>query len=302
VLEALVASGAFDSLRTERSLLYAAIPDAMQAAEQHEHNQNAGMVDLFGNLESVNSPPAMQEDSYSRYRHLKPLTLQQRLQSEKDVLGLYVTGHPMDAYKAELACFIRRNLDQLVPTKKPCWIAGLVVARRTVKNRHGNNIAFITLDDLKARVEVALFTEVYDQYYEYVQIGQLLVIEGDVSADDYSGGLKATARQILNMAQARAYFAGSLRLELTTNYLRQHGSKQLQQLLSTRQVNNDGPASRLYLGISNGHVRGLIDCASSWQLQVDDDLLMELEDLLGADAVLMDYQRVSGSQDIDRLY
>ena len=300
VLEVLVSSGACDSLGTERSLLYAAIPDAIQAAEQHEHNQNAGMVDLFGNFESVNSPPTMQEDPYSRYRHLKPFTLQQRLQSEKDVLGLYVTGHPIDAYEAELACFIRRNLDQLVPTQKPCWVAGMVVARRTVKNRHGNNIAFITLDDLKARVEVALFTEVYDRYYEYVQVGQLLVIEGDVSADDYSGGLKVNACQILNMVQARAYFASGLRLELTTDYLRQYGSKQLQQLLSSRRVNSDEPASKLYLGISNGHVRGLIDCASSWQLQVDDDLLIELEDLLGVDAVLMDYQQASGSH--DRLY
>ena len=146
VLEALVASGALDDLvpNKERSVLYSAIPDAVQSADQSERNSDAGMMDLFGEIAATADDAASLELAYERHITTRSLTLKQRLKGEKDTLGLYVTGHPIDSYDHELGRFLRCRLDQLMAKKDKQWIAGLVVASRTMKTKRGKTIAFLT--------------------------------------------------------------------------------------------------------------------------------------------------------------
>jgi DNA polymerase III alpha subunit len=129
VLEALVASGALDDLvpNKERSVLYSAIPDAVQSADQSERNSDAGMMDLFGEIAATAYDSASLELAYERHITTRSLTLKQRLKGEKDTLGLYVTGHPIDSYDHELGRFLRCRLDQLMAKKDKQWIAGLQV-------------------------------------------------------------------------------------------------------------------------------------------------------------------------------
>ncbi|MDC9720372.1 MAG: DNA polymerase III subunit alpha [Gammaproteobacteria bacterium] len=294
VLEALVASGALDNLvpNKERSVLYSAIPDAVQSADQSERNADAGMVDLFGEISAPANDDGSLEQTYERHINARPLTLKQRLKGEKNTLGLYVTGHPIDGYDHELECFLRCRLDQLMPKKDKQWIAGLVVASRTMKTKRGKTIAFLTLDDRRARVDVALFGDSYEKYRDLLQNDRLLIIEGEVSEDDYSGGLKVTAQQILTMPQARTVFSKGLRLCIGSNFAQGKGLQQLLEILTPHQVKGDAPAAKLELQYQNHVGQGVIRCASPWRIQVEDDMLQDLAYLLGDDGVKMRYRKL----------
>ena len=294
VLEALVASGALDDLvpNKERSVLYSAIPDAVQSADQSERNSDAGMMDLFGEIAATADDAASLELAYERHITTRSLTLKQRLKGEKDTLGLYVTGHPIDSYDHELGRFLRCRLDQLMAKKDKQWIAGLVVASRTMKTKRGKTIAFLTLDDRRARIDVALFGDTYEKYRELLQTDRLLIVEGEVSEDDYSGGLKVSAQQILTMPQARTVFSKGLRLSIAPDFAQGKGLQQLLGILSPHQVYGDKPAAKLELQYENSVGRGVIRCASPWRLEVEDDMLQELVYLLGAHAVKMRYRKL----------
>nr|MCS5559432.1 OB-fold nucleic acid binding domain-containing protein [Oceanospirillaceae bacterium] len=294
VLEALVASGALDQMvpNQERAVLYSAIPDAVQAADQSERNQDAGMMDLFGEITAVVDDVDALDVAYDRHMSARPLTLKQRLKGEKNTLGLYVTGHPIDSYDHELGRFLRCRLDQLFAKKEKQWIAGLVVASRTMKTKRGKTIAFLTLDDRRARVDVALFGDTYDKYRELLQNDRLLIVEGEVSEDDYSGGLKVSAQQILTMSQARTVFSKGLHLSVAAEFAQGKGLQQLLQIVTPHQVSGDTPAAKLELQVENGIGRGVIRCASPWRLQVEDDMLQDLAYLLGEDAVKMRYRKL----------
>jgi len=294
VLEALVASGALDNLvpNKERSVLYSAIPDAVQSADQSERNSDAGMMDLFGEIAATADDAASLELAYERHITTRSLTLKQRLKGEKDTLGLYVTGHPIDSYDHELGRFLRCRLDQLMAKKDKQWIAGLVVASRTMKTKRGKIIAFLTLDDRRARIDVALFGDTYEKYRELLQTDRLLIVEGEVSEDDYSGGLKVSAQQILTMPQARTVFSKGLRLSIAPDFAQGKGLQQLLGILSPHQVYGDKPAAKLELQYENSVGRGVIRCASPWRLEVGDDMLQELVYLLGAHAVKMRYRKL----------
>ncbi len=294
VLEALVASGALDQMvpNQERAVLYSAIPDAVQAADQNERNQDAGMMDLFGEIAAVVDDVDALDAAYDRHMSARPLTLKQRLKGEKNTLGLYVTGHPIDSYDHELGRFLRCRLDQLFAKKEKQWIAGLVVASRTMKTKRGKTIAFLTLDDRRARVDVVLFGDTYNKYRELLQNDRLLIVEGEVSEDDYSGGLKVSAQQILTMPQARTVFSKGLHLSVAAEFAQGKGLQQLLQILTPHQVSGDTPAAKLELQVENDIGRGVIRCASPWRLQVEDDMLQDLAYLLGEDAVKMRYRKL----------
>src|SRR5690606_40511758 len=87
----------------------------------------------------------------------------ERLRQEKETLGLYLTGHPFDEYEEEVRRFARNAIADLKPNRNNQVVAGLVVNIRTMRNKRGSNIAFVTLDDRTARLEVTLFSEAYQQ-------------------------------------------------------------------------------------------------------------------------------------------
>src|SRR5690554_6026333 len=161
VLEALVSCGAFDRLvnTAPRSILWANIVDAMKSASQSAANEAAGMMDLFGEIQEEVAATA---DPYERYRHVPEWTLRERLNGERETLGLFVTGHPFDEYEAEVRRFISTKLVDVEPSSSPQKVAGMVVDMRVMKNKRGDSMCFVTLDDRSGRLEVALFADVYN--------------------------------------------------------------------------------------------------------------------------------------------
>ncbi|MEN9463958.1 MAG: hypothetical protein RL217_139 [Pseudomonadota bacterium] len=279
VLEALVRAGAFDELsRTaSRSVLMASLDDAMKSAGQAASNTESGIFDLFGDEQQEQAAHA---DPYERHAHLRDWTLKERLQGERDTLGLYVTGHPFDEYEAEARLLAPKKLVDVKPEKGVQKLAGLVVDMRVMKNKRGDNMGFITLDDRSGRMEVALFSDIYESVRELVEKDKVLLVEAIVAQDEYSGGLKATGRSLLDINQARLKYAQSLYIEVDAQKYEERLCEDLQRVLKTR---SDG--CPVVLGFSNEVARCKLRLGDSWRIDPTDELLQELRYLYGEKAV-----------------
>ena len=109
--------------------MLAAMDEAVKLAEQHARNTSSGMGDLFGNS-IVESASDINYDSYSAARNLSP---KERLNGERDTLGLYLTGHPIDEYEEELAKMHPNRISALRPGKNSTTVSGMVVGMRIMK-------------------------------------------------------------------------------------------------------------------------------------------------------------------------
>ena len=187
-LEAMIRGGAMDQIGPEgdishrRAVMLACMDEAVKLAEQHIRNQVSGMGDLFGDS-IVDSAP---EISYLAFDDVKSLSVKDRLNGEKDTLGLYLTGHPIDEYESELKKMFPHRIANLRSGKDSLTISGMIVAMRILKNKRGDNFAFLTLDDKSGRIEISVWAEKFNAYRDILVKDALLVIKGVISEDDFT--------------------------------------------------------------------------------------------------------------------
>jgi len=281
-MEALIRSGAMDKLCPSRAQLMASIEKAIQQADQQSRNDAAGMIDMFGEmLESSGEG----EDPYADVANVREWPEKERLKGEKDTLGIYLTGHPFDEYEREVRRFVRNSIADLKPNKSPQRVAGLVVAQRTMKTRTGSTMCFITLDDRSARIEATLFSEAFFENRELLQSDQVIVVEGQVSHDDYSGQMKMRVSSVMDVATARQQFSRGIRLALHADQLQNGLLEKLDDTL--RPFRNEG--SPVWIEYSSAEARTRIELGESWRVQPDDNLLFELKHLVGEKSVELVY-------------
>jgi DNA polymerase-3 subunit alpha len=220
-MEALVRSGALDNmvegdLDYARALLSALLPQAMQAAEQSSRNQASGVEDMFGEI-----APAGTEDADLSASNItvRAWAEQHRLKVEKDTLGLWLSGHPIDEFLDELSHITKNRLVNLRPERGPQTIAGVLHSMRTMKNKAGDTIAFLVLDDSSARFEFSLFAKEYEKYRETLVKDVIMVVECAVSIDDYSGGMRGRGKSVMTLSQARKRNAHRVALNLQSESL-----------------------------------------------------------------------------------
>jgi DNA polymerase-3 subunit alpha len=200
-MEALVRSGSFDSLEANRASLLASLGNAIEAAERGE--QFAAQSSLFGG--AGGAPEAFELVPAA------PWGERERLVNEKQSLGFYLSGHPFNAYREELRRFARTPLANLAPQMEPVTLAGVIYGV-AVRNSRRGRMAVLTLDDGSARVEVVVFGELFHQKRAVIQEDQVVVVRGKVFPDEFSGGLRITADDVMDLAEVRGAYARLLRL------------------------------------------------------------------------------------------
>jgi DNA polymerase-3 subunit alpha len=280
-LEALIRAGAFDSLGTDRAVLMASLPAAMQAAEQSASTRDAGMFDLFGDVVAT----AQDGDVYAEFRQVRPWSTRQRLEGEKETLGLYVTGHPIDDYATELRRFVPNRIVDLKADNNAQTVAGLVVSLRLMKNKRGDNMAFVTLDDRSARIEVALFADSYAEHRDRLVKDAILVVEGVVSHDDFSGSLKMRAKGVRTLLEARSQLARALQLQLEESDFGADFAVEFRRLLEGS-LQGSCP---LVVNYRRRDAGARLQLGESWRVEPSDELLGRLKERYGADRVQLTY-------------
>jgi DNA polymerase-3 subunit alpha len=215
-LDVLIRSGAMDSLDPDRNRarMLHELPDTLQAAEQRQRDRESGQVDMFGTV--VTQTSHVEVD----HQVITPWTALQALQSERETLGLYLTGHPVDLQREDLACFTNCKLgdiESVIPAEAmgnrrgaPMILGGLVRAIR----RRGNRGGFVSIEDRSGRIEVQLFDEAWALYADMLTKDEIIVVEGRVSVDDFSGGFRMSAQKIMTLAAAKSRFARGIQVSL----------------------------------------------------------------------------------------
>lgn len=274
VLEALIKSGAMDCFEIERSVLMASLDKALKLADKTQKNQDLGQGDLFSLFD--------EDDQDEVYLPCKAWSQLQRLEGEKETLGLYLTGHPSSQYLQELKQFTT-PIGRLNPSmSKKAWLCGQVSSVRRIITKRGKKLTILSVEDASGKLDVVVFSEIYDALTFVVQGGMMIVVEGELAHDDFNGGIKMTAAQLVTISEARTRFARCLTLHF-----------------NARQETNI-PAVKALLGAHSGRclvqikyqnasASALLSVDRQWSVNPDDDLLTRLGDVLGVENVWMSY-------------
>ena len=218
-LEALLQGGALDALGKNRASLMLQLPEVLKATDQMARNRDAGMVDMFGNATGA-------ADIVIELPETDEWPLAQLLQGERDTLGHYLSGHPMDPYRDELQRLVGHDLSSLdalwenrPQEARSGWrpqmqavVAGQVIGMR----KRGDSQAFVQLEDGRGRIECAFFGEQWQEFAPLLTRDRILVVEGGLREDEFSGGFALRANrawdftQICNQAAQRI----SIRIDL----------------------------------------------------------------------------------------
>ncbi len=274
VVESLIRGGAFDTLESNRASLLASVNLAITAAEQGKANiaQNS----LFSEEQTQKVDMV----------HLDPWTPQQKLQEEKVALGFYFSGHPFTFFEKRVRPFIKTQIKELKPQEQPYVIAGVIVAIRIRMTTRGK-MAIVTLDDAISRVDVVVGNELLTQSQRLVQEDQLLIVEGRVSHDDFTGGIRVTARKLFDLATARNQFAHHLKISCNG----QSDANKLREILKPYcgHPQHDLKRCRVKIDYHNdqGHVELLL--GREWQVDLHDELLDGLTQWLSEENVKILY-------------
>jgi len=272
-IESLVKSGAMDSFGVDRGVLMASVGLAMDSAEQAEAAAN--QVSLFENADSG-------FDDSPEYVNVPPWTDKQRLTEEKTALGFYLSGHLFESYAGEVRKFIRVKLADIAPAREPKLLAGIISGQRVQMTQRGRMV-IVTLDDGSAQVEVTVYNEVYDPNRALFKEDEFLAVQGKVSEDRFSGGLRVTADKVMNIAAVRASFVKALRLSMNG----QADAKKLREVIQPFQQ-TDASCPIVVEYTKNGALAEL-RLSDEWRVRADDALRAKLSDWLSADNVRFEY-------------
>ncbi len=286
VIEALIRAGAFDRLDTEtcdpqngqrahRARLLASVGIALEAAEQAERHARQSSLFADETAEGGKNPHYVEAARWSERDHLL---------NEKQALGFFISGHPFNACRAELSSFVRKSLAQLEPQREPVLLAGIVVSTRTQMTRRGK-MAIVMIDDASAQLEVTIFNTLFEAERTKIRVDELLLIEGKVMADDFSGGLRVVADKLLTLGEARGRFARVLSLSMNGN----PDADRLHRLLTPYRTSSQSESCPVRLAYHNQEARVKLGLADTWRVRLDDELLAGLHDWLSPENVEVIY-------------
>ncbi|KTG17639.1 MULTISPECIES: DNA polymerase III subunit alpha [unclassified Guyparkeria] len=283
VLEAMVCAGALDELGPSRAALHAHIPEAMKAASQVATAAEAGMSDLFGGMDEPETAVA------SPIKAIPEWSDDERLRLEKNMLGLYLTGHPINQYLDELTRFITGRLDTLTDKAEsaaaaagggfvrgtPAVVAGLCVAERTMRTQTGDKQLFITLDDGRGRGEMRLVGDDIEVLADRVGRDQLVIVEGDVSFDSFNGNLRIRHKRLYTLGEARARFAQCVTVALTPDC----GIEATERLLDIVEPFREAEGLPVIVEVQSELGRGAFRLSDEWRVAPEATLMERLEEL-----------------------
>jgi len=285
-LEAMVNAGALDELGRNRASLMLQLPEVIKATEQLARERASGQNSLFG---GGDSGPALEVV----LPEVDEWPLAHKLGGERETLGHYLSGHPMDPYRDDLKALVGNDLgslDTIVNNQfgghgeKKGWRPGVtaVLAGKVVAVRQkGDSQSFITLEDGRGRVECSAFSDAMADFGQLLTRDRILVVKGDLREDEFNGGYALRLRQCWDYAQlVQQAQKLSLRLDL-----RVPGAlERIESLLAERRPGST--CLRLDLLLPGG-VAGMLEINGSQSVRVDADLVGMLRELPGVRAVKM---------------
>jgi len=283
VLEALILCGSMDALARNRATLMAQLPECMRAAEQAARDALAGQNDMFGASSAAAATP-LQLPSAEEWPD------EQRLAGERDTLGHYLSGHPTDVWRELIAKFATCPIGEIdkhynAPKKNPAQpdrrvrfadmpqftLIGSVVGIR----KQGEARAFVQIEDFSGKFEAVLYAETWMQYRELLTRDAIVVVEGGLSIDEFSGGYQIRTQRVSGIGSVCERQARLLRVQL--NGIDADFSRHLQHVLAAHR----GGATTVRLAVRTGAAQGEMELGAEWRVRASPGLQQQLKALHG---------------------
>jgi DNA polymerase III subunit alpha len=316
VFESLTKAGAFDSLARGqaageslptlalRPRLMAAIDAACEHGVRVQRDKNEGQAQLFGALDGGGEPlagdyagDALKGVPLPKFPlpEAKPWSETEQLTFEKETLGLYWSGHPVDRYAADLKEFGARATGELAdapvnPARGDAWgpggpkpiepdtsVGGIIAACRQLKTRKGDRMAVFTIEDAQGGVEVIAFPETYQRSAALIESGTLVLVRGKLERDDESVRLLASEIAPLDSLRERVTREVKIRLKAPANGVLQALLDIVSRHRGDRKVSFEVETA--------GHLRVRMDVSSQIRVRPSPALIAEVEQVTGAGSV-----------------
>jgi DNA polymerase III subunit alpha len=203
-VEALIKAGAFDSLQLNRASLMASVDRAFDFANAAQANANqGGLFDMAdSHAASTQEPPLVDAT---------PWGVKERLTFEKTAIGFYLSGHLFDEVAAEVRRFAKRRIEDLIDTREPQLLAGIVGDFRVINGQRGK-LALFKLDDKSAVIEATADEAVINAHRHLLRDDELVIVMGRLQPDRFTGGFRLNVNQVWDLATARCRFGKFLRV------------------------------------------------------------------------------------------
>jgi DNA polymerase-3 subunit alpha len=318
VFEALVKAGACDSLAGSgtlpgdplnviRARLFAAIDGACDHGNRLQRNKDLGQVDLFGGGDAENTGPTVVP-----LPQTAPWSELEQLTYEKETLGLYWTGHPIDRYADDLREYGAKTTADLVPKRdnsavvvddgeegagetvarsdaangngsgrvaEDVSVGGIVSGLRPLKTRKGDRMCVFTLDDAAGSIEVVVFPEAFKQHGHYAENGRSVLVQGRFERDDESVRLLAAEIAPIEMVRERLATSVAIRLSMPP-----HGRATFERLLELLAQHKGDRRVAFVILEQDRHLRVTAD-VSGIRVRPSERLVSEVEKICGAGSV-----------------
>jgi DNA polymerase-3 subunit alpha len=287
-LEAMLKAGCFDCFGRTRATLAQALPAAIQLGEQKTRAFAAGQDDLFGGLAG---PVAGDAPAAIEFAAVPEWSEAQRLQGERETLGLFLSGHPISEYEQELRQVAPARIVDLGGPRpaadtrgfsggRNVTVAGLVLEIR----RRGSRMTLV-LDDRSARIEVSLFDDVWQQHRTVIARDAILVVEGQLRFDEFIEDWRINAKKLTSIHELREREARRLVIRLPAG----GGDGGLLQRLEDILRPCRGGRCSVAVHYIGGEARGTLALGEDWAVKPTRALLEELVRLVGRDGIRLSY-------------
>ncbi|MFC1831162.1 DNA polymerase III subunit alpha [Thermodesulfobacteriota bacterium] len=227
VIESLIKSGSFDSLGCKRSQLLAILPQAMDQAKAHQRDRMSGQMSIF-NVAPTDAGTVVSEIVLPKIDEWDEVD---KLKYEKETVGFYITGHPLDEAIEEIRTITDSDITnlELFNDGQPVRIGGLIRTVKLHKNKQGKPMAFVTLEDVLESVEILVFPEAYANSYQLLESTEPVVVRGTVQKSDQ--GIKIVAEDLDLLPEARQKYTQAVHARLEADTVSRIRLEELKELL-----------------------------------------------------------------------
>ena len=290
LMEALIKGGAMDCFSDNRAALMQHLPYALQAAEQQQNNIDAGINDMFDTIAPVSEAETELPDCLCWDE-------KERLALEKEALGLFLTGHPLEMVESEIRQFAPTRLGQWLEKldnggngerfrqkEQETRVCGLVVDIR-MRNGFRGREAFVTLDDRSGRVDVRVSPDLLAQVENIVQKDLVWVVDGGIAYDDFNNGIKLRASKVQLLDDYRVENARALHISLQTPQ-----QQQLDDVIQVLESFRGNDAMPVVFHMRRKDYDYQLRTNGSWSLKPDEQCLLSLQRCLDQAEFYFEYQ------------
>lgn len=288
-LECLIMAGALDHLHGSRAALHATVDKALEVANRTKKEKDAGQFSLFDMVASTNAAPMVHEDQLEQ---VEPWTYLELLNKEKEVLGLYLSGHPIDEYRAELRGFTTCSLAESelsdVPLDTQVTLGGIILSMKTLSAKADPSKIFgvAVIQDFHGEMELFLGAEVFEKYRNHVSSDQMVLVKGKMSKGRDEKSRQVRVDRIIPIEDARQKYARFVHVEMKTVGLVEATLRSIQELLESfafPEETQGGCQLVFHMEAASENEHSLL--ATRYRFYCDSSLMARLGELVGTDQV-----------------